>query len=128
MLSLATMSSHRISIIALASTVLVSGLALGCLENGEADPLATEEAALKDPSTGAPTCDGKKVLVCHIPPGNPANAHEICVGAPAVAAHVRNHGDPIGPCPSSAPPPDAGTSDDAGSDTGTPPGDGVIIR
>jgi hypothetical protein len=40
----------------------------------------------------------RKVTICHIPPGDPANAHEITVGEPAVAAHVRNHGDTIGPC------------------------------
>ena len=33
-----------------------------------------------------------KVTICHIPPGNPANAHTITVGAPAVAAHLA-HGD-----------------------------------
>ncbi|HEX2568997.1 MAG TPA: hypothetical protein VH877_05505 [Polyangia bacterium] len=40
--------------------------------------------------------DGK-VTICHIPPGNPANAHTITVGAPAVKAHLA-HGDTIGPC------------------------------
>jgi hypothetical protein len=38
-----------------------------------------------------------KVTICHIPPGNPGNAHTITVGEPAVAAHVA-HGDTIGPC------------------------------
>jgi cytoskeletal protein RodZ len=38
-----------------------------------------------------------KVIVCHVPPGNPANAHEITVGAPAVQAHIR-HGDKEGSC------------------------------
>ena len=35
--------------------------------------------------------DGK-VTICHIPPGNPENAHEITVGASAVPAHLA-HGD-----------------------------------
>lgn len=39
-----------------------------------------------------------KVLVCHIPPGNPANAHTICIGEPAVAAHLA-HGCHLGSCP-----------------------------
>jgi hypothetical protein len=39
-----------------------------------------------------------KVTLCHIPPGNPANAHTITVGAPAVPAHLA-HGDTLGPCP-----------------------------
>ena len=38
-----------------------------------------------------------KVRVCHVPPGNPGNAHEIVVGAPAVAAHLA-HGDHLGAC------------------------------
>lgn len=39
----------------------------------------------------------EKVTLCHIPPGNPANAYTISVGRPAVAAHLA-HGDYEGPC------------------------------
>ena len=38
--------------------------------------------------------DNSKVTLCHVPRGNPAAAHVITVGAPAVAAHLR-HGDSI---------------------------------
>ena len=38
-----------------------------------------------------------KVTVCHIPPGNPDNRHDITVGAPAVSAHLA-HGDFVGSC------------------------------
>jgi len=38
-----------------------------------------------------------KVDVCHIPPGNPDNAHTISVGARAVPAHLA-HGDTLGAC------------------------------
>jgi hypothetical protein len=38
-----------------------------------------------------------KVTICHIPPENPANAHEITVGASAVPAHL-DHGDTLGAC------------------------------
>jgi hypothetical protein len=41
--------------------------------------------------------DTKKTTICHIPPGNPANAHTLCVGSPAVPAHLA-HGDHTGPC------------------------------
>jgi len=44
----------------------------------------------------------KKVKICHIPPGNPGNAHSICVSINAVAAHLA-HGDHLGDCV--APPP-----------------------
>jgi len=43
--------------------------------------------------------------ICHIPPGNPENAHTIIVGAPAVTMHVGNHGDCLGPCPCMGEPP-----------------------
>lgn len=35
--------------------------------------------------------------ICHIPPGNPAAAHTITIGTPAVAAHMA-HGDTSGAC------------------------------
>ncbi len=38
-----------------------------------------------------------KVTICHIPPGNPGNAHTITVGAPAMRAHLA-HGDVEGSC------------------------------
>lgn len=73
----------------------------------------------------------KKTTICHIPPGNPANAHTICVGNAAVPAHVQNHGDTIGECPSEPPcdpPPDAGGSgSDAGGGTDADSGDGGVI-
>lgn len=36
-----------------------------------------------------------QVTICHLPPGNPTNVQLITVGAPAVAAHVANHGDAV---------------------------------
>ena len=39
----------------------------------------------------------KRVTVCHVPPGNQANAHTIWVGEAAVGAHLA-HGDQLGPC------------------------------
>lgn len=38
-----------------------------------------------------------KTCLCHVPPGNPGNAHTICVGSPAVKAHLK-HGDTLGEC------------------------------
>ena len=43
----------------------------------------------------------EKVLICHIPPGNPENAHTISVSVNAVPAHLA-HGDTEGPCPDDA--------------------------
>jgi hypothetical protein len=49
-------------------------------------------------ASGQPTCPTSKVLICHFPPGNPANAHTICVGPPAWPPHHRLHGDTMGAC------------------------------
>lgn len=65
-------------------------------------------AAPSDRARGNPFHDGglsaqvqgagqDKVTICHVPPGNPSNAHTIRVGAPAVAAHLA-HGDSLGAC------------------------------
>jgi hypothetical protein len=35
--------------------------------------------------------DGKKVLICHVPPGNPDAKHTICIGESAVNAHLNKH-------------------------------------
>ena len=64
----------------------------GCVDDAR-DPGTSVEARHAPAS-----CPAGKVLICHLPPGNPANVHEICVGAPAVAAHVANHGDNTGGC------------------------------
>jgi hypothetical protein len=76
----------------------------------------TEEGALHG-TDGTWSCESpKKVLICHIPPGNPDNAHTICVGEAAVDPHQRLHGDTIGACGD-----DGGGGDgdvpDAGTDT-----------
>jgi hypothetical protein len=39
----------------------------------------------------------KKLPICHVPPGNPGNAHTIWVGAAAIRAHLA-HGDYFGRC------------------------------
>lgn len=41
--------------------------------------------------------DLDKVLMCHVPPGNPDNMHDICVSPNAVPAHLA-HGCQLGDC------------------------------
>lgn len=65
-------------------TAIQNLTAMGCTVNAP-DPRACDPA------------DTKKTTVCHIPPGNPANAHTICVGNAAVPAHL-DHGDFLGTC------------------------------
>ena len=57
--------------------------------------------------------DDHKVIICHIPPGNPENAHIIEVGRPALEAHLA-HGDRAGECD----PPAGGDDDDDNGDGG----------
>jgi hypothetical protein len=59
-------------------------------EGGNEEEEGSEEGSEEEASK-------QKVVICHIPPGNPANAHTIEVGAPAVQAHL-NHGDVLGSC------------------------------
>jgi len=56
--------------------------------------------------TGEEVCEEEEV--CHIPPGNPDNAHTICISESAWDAHLA-HGDYLGPC----------ESDDTGDTGGT---------
>src|SRR5439155_879584 len=58
--------------------------------------------------------DHHKTTICHIPPGNPANAHTLCIGNAAVPAHLENHGDHLGACQQEQPCPPPGAT--SGSD------------
>ena len=62
---------------------------IGVVALGMAMALSTTGAASPGPD--------HKVDVCHIPPGNPANAHTINVDVSAVPAHLA-HGDYLGEC------------------------------
>jgi len=52
------------------------------------------------PDAGVPevVCTPEEVLLCHVPPGNPSDAHVACVGPSAVQVHL-DHGDALGACP-----------------------------
>ncbi|MCP3136122.1 hypothetical protein [Pyxidicoccus xibeiensis] len=97
-------------------------------ENAPQDPQSggLESAPAEEPGTATGDGEGqnpaeggeghplntKKITICHIPPGNPANAHTITVGLPALKAHLK-HGDTQGACGGDA---DGGSGEpDAGS-------------
>ncbi len=40
---------------------------------------------------------GPKIVICHVPPGNPDNTHAIEININALPAHLA-HGDLIGDC------------------------------
>jgi hypothetical protein len=88
-----------------AHTIIVGNSAVSAHVNNHGD---TRGACDMDGDGGNDDSWGM-TTICHIPPGNPANAHTIIVGAPAVIHHVGNHGDCLGPCP-------CGPSDPPGGD------------
>lgn len=46
-----------------------------------------------------PGTNGKKVYLCHVPPGNPENPQTLSISVNAVPAHLGNHeGDQLGAC------------------------------
>lgn len=90
-----------------------AALVTGCVYS-EQSPSDSEAAmALRAEQSGS--TDSKKTYVCHIPPGNPANAHTIHIGNPAVDAHLA-HGCYVGRCADL--PPDT-TSTGSGSEGGS---------
>jgi hypothetical protein len=56
---------------------------------------------------------GEKVTICHIPPGNPENAHTITISINALQTHIDQHGDSIGECTTGG-----GGGDDGGGGDG----------
>jgi hypothetical protein len=61
-------------------------------------------------------CSDGKCTICHVPPGNPDNAHTIRVGEPAVEAHLA-HGDHLGDCDDAPAPADDDGDSDSDSDS-----------
>jgi hypothetical protein len=71
-------------------------------------------------NAGGITRDPSKVTICHIPPGNPANAHTITISLSALKAHQK-HGDTVGACGS-----DGGTGEVDAGPGGTDAGPGGV--
>jgi hypothetical protein len=46
----------------------------------------------------AAQAQNEKVTICHIPPGNPENAHTITISINALQTHLDQHGDFVGDC------------------------------
>ncbi|MEQ1878182.1 MAG: hypothetical protein ABL958_16185 [Bdellovibrionia bacterium] len=81
-------------------TILIGALAIGitaCSGQFEFEQQSTgglEKAEGEEGSEAEIACDPAAeecVLLCHVPPGNPAARHNILVGEPAVVAHLTNH-------------------------------------
>ncbi len=105
-----------------ANPALRDGELGGSTAVGAPGEVASAPKGDQGPATGSDNAD--KITICHVPPGNPANAHTITVGRNGWNGHSRHKGDYAGPCGGSGGgEPDAGTSEpDAGTsepDAGT---------
>jgi hypothetical protein len=73
----------------------------GCMNPTDSPNSGTDQTvALRSDADSAGTANGKdhgKTTICHMPPGNPANAHTLSIGDAAVPAHLA-HGDKLGRC------------------------------
>ena len=104
----------------LLATVLLSFIGCaGSTTSSQEQALIAQGCTVNQPDPRAcdPT-DTKKTTVCHIPPGNPANAHTICVGNSAVPAHL-DHGDFLGTCACGSDGSASGSGTSTGSGSGT---------
>lgn len=64
----------------------------------DVDPTPTPEPTPSDVSVEGQAClSAGNAWVCHLPRGNPENLENICIGLPAVDAHL-THGDYLGDC------------------------------
>ena len=103
-------------------TLSLASIVIGLAACGGQVDSSTQAEAMDDPGGGQVCVAGQpdpracdpantmKTTVCHIPPGNPANRHTICIGNAAVAPHLAQHGDFIGSCCGAT----GGGSDDGG--------------
>lgn len=83
----------------------------------ELEPPA-DEGEDEEEGEGETEEDGEvKVLVCHVPPGNPENPHTIEVGESALPAHLA-HGDTEGACVEETSPTEDGGEDEGGEGEG----------
>jgi hypothetical protein len=66
----------------------------------ESENVATDCDTLPDDDDDGEVPPAGKVTICHIPPGNPANAKTLTIDGSAWPAH-QAHGDTMGACPAS---------------------------
>ena len=127
----------RLSSILSSSAVLAAlGLVMmgGCGGSLDAEEDSFDSTLRDEELNAAPAQNGQagangKITLCHVPPGNPANAHTITVGGPAWNGHRNHKGDYLGPCQGAGgpdggtppPPPPPPPTDPGTPDAGTPP-------
>ena len=83
---------------AVAAVLFVWACGGGQDQSSSSDAQSSVQRELAKVPAAAAKSPEEMVNICHIPPGNPANAHEITVGERAARAHIVNHGDRVGGC------------------------------
>lgn len=106
-------AQHMKNVLILLSTAVILTLAINLLEFNQ--NLQDHDSA----ALAINAASGEKIAVCHIPPGNPDNAHTIVISINALHAHLA-HGDSIGGCSEQG---DDGPVGDNGEDKENPNGD-----
>jgi len=95
--------------------VALGGAFSGCLaETGEQTGQTQLPQSDAEIAANCTLNNPKKIAVCHIPPGNPANWHTICINKHAVKTHEDHHGDHLGACQ-----PSEGSGGSGGSGSGS---------
>lgn len=90
----------------------------GGLPSSEVSGDSRLPAKAEAPTAGAQEDASGKVTICHVPPGNPANAHTLIVSRQGWEnGHQRHRGDSLGPCGDSGEVPDDGPTDPDGDPT-----------
>ena len=70
----------------------------GRISMDDSDDDKSEDNGSEDNGSEDQACRDGKVEICHHPAQQGTEPFEICVAEPAVDAHIRNHGDFVGPC------------------------------
>lgn len=110
------------------SLSIFAALFLAGCGNPGSSAVSADQMRAEAASQAADECSAnpQKILVCHVPPGNPDNWHTICISENAVQTHQDHHGDAIGAtCEEIEDPGLPGDDDDAGDDDDTTDPDGT---
>jgi hypothetical protein len=86
---------------ATSATLTVTQPGTYCVTAYDANGCASEVPACNTVNSANVICGqhDQKVILCHVPPGNPGNPQTLCIAPSAVPAHLANHpGDCLGSC------------------------------
>jgi len=95
---------------------------VGGVEGDQTDGVETDEGD-SEPNGEGDGPEVPKAVICHVPPGNPDNAHTISVDSAAVQNHL-DHGDYLGECESIDGVDGSSGGQDVETDTGDDQSDG----